>query len=224
MQRSRSNIARLASLLVAACLLLSCVPDTDTVKGAVGDVHATNGINAYQSGDYQEAVEQLQQALDLGVTIYSRAQIFTILGNAFSELEQYDNAIDAHNTALELDPESHEAWVNLGVVYRLTGDLDQAEYCYNQALSFNPDYPEAHSSLGVLYIVRGEPEKAVESLERAIELAPQYAVAYGNLALAYAIVGRFDDADAVLKQAIVLGYENAPIIRERIDELKAMDE
>ena len=68
--------------------------------------------------------------------------------------------------------------------------------------------------------MKNEPEKAIEEFKKALELDANLAVAYGNAALAYAMLGDWDKADEYLKQSIVLGYENADIMRERIEELK----
>ena len=189
-----------------------------------GDVHANRGIAAYEAGRYDEAIDELQQAIEAGVTQYDIEEVYTILGNTYDNLDLYDEAIEVHEKALELNPDYYKAWVNLGVTYRHKGDLDRAEESYNKALNLEPDYAELHASIGALDIIKGEPEKAIEGLERAIELDSQLAVAHANLALAYAMVGRFEEAEASLQQAIVLGYDNWAVMQERIDSLKAFQD
>jgi len=209
---------------VIALLLLMVATIACSNNVSDGDEYASRGIEAYEAGRYDEAVNELQQAIEAGVTQYDIEEVYTILGNTYDNLDLYDEAVDAHEKALELNPDYFKAWVNLGITYRHEGDLDRAEESYNKALNLAPDYAELHASIGALDIIMGEPEKAIEALERAIGLDSQLAVAHSNLALAYAMVGRFEEAEASLQQAIILGYDNWAVIQERIDSLKAVQE
>lgn len=206
-------------LLLLPVVLFGCSNNADN-----GDEYASRGIDAYEAGRYDEAIVELEQAIEAGVTRHDIEEVYTILGNTYDSLDLYDKAIEAHEKALELNPDFFQAWVNLGITYRHQGDLDRAEESYNKALTLEPDYAELHASIGALDIFKGEPEKAIVALERAIELDSQLAVAHSNLALAYAMVGRFEEAEASLQQAIVLGYENPTVIQDRIDSLKAIKE
>ncbi|MGE0493149.1 MAG: tetratricopeptide repeat protein [Vulcanimicrobiota bacterium] len=184
-----------------------------------GEDKARDGVKAYQARRFQESVQLLKSALDLGVK--ERPLILTILGNAYDELEDYDQAIASHKQALRENPKLYQGWTNLGVAYRHVGDYDAAEKAYQKALEIKPDYAELHASLGALYIYREQPKKAIASLEKAIELDPKLPVAYANISLAYAMADRFEEAEEALEQAVKLGYRNGPAIRKQIDGLKA---
>lgn len=176
---------------------------------------------AFDAEDYEKAAKLYQAAIDAGKAKGSDlVYLYTSLGLSYDKLDRFDEAIVAYRKALDIDPKAHEVWVNLGVVYRLKGDYDQAIAHYQKALDINPKYAEAHSSLGTLYLLQGDAQAAIDKFETAIKLNPNLAVAHGNLALAYATANRFEDADASLRQSIVLGYKNADVIRERIDQLK----
>jgi cytochrome c-type biogenesis protein CcmH/NrfG len=168
-----------------------------------------------------DAIRKLESEIATGITERSLEETYTVLGNHYNQIKQFDKAITAHKKAIELNPNYYIAWVNLGITYRLIGNFDEAEKSYNKALSIEPNYAELHTSLGVLYTLKNEPHKAIEPLEKAIKLNPQLAVAYGNLALAYAMIGRFEDAENSLNQAITLGYKEGATVRERIISLKA---
>ena len=208
-------------IVLQIVLTLTSFAAEPAVGQGKGDRAAERGIALYQQGDYPAAELALDSALAAGVSKYPREQLYTILGNTLNELNRFDEAIAAHRKALEINPRLHEAWVNLGIVYRLTGDFEQAEVCYLKALAIAPNYAQLHASLGALYIFKDEPHKAIPSLERAIALDRQLAVSHANLALAYAMIGKFDEAESALRRAIVLGYRNAATIQERIDALKA---
>jgi Flp pilus assembly protein TadD len=170
--------------------------------------------------DFARAAEFFERAIEEGLRGDSLAEAHTALGNALSELGRLDEARKEHEQALEIDPNQHQAWVNLGVVHRLQGDLDEAERCYREALRIAPEYAELHASLGALHIFRDEPERAIDALRHSISLNPQLPIAHANLAMALAMVGDFPGAESTLRHAVVLGYPNAAAVRERIDGLK----
>jgi tetratricopeptide (TPR) repeat protein len=117
-----------------------------------GDRAADRGIALYQQRDYEAALRALDTALSAGVFRYPLEQLYTIRGNMLNELNRFEEAVSAHRKALEINPQLHEAWVNLGIVYRLMGDYEHAEICYLRALEIAPNYAELHASVGALYI------------------------------------------------------------------------
>ena len=185
-----------------------------------GDADVEEGQRLIEAGQYAESNTVLEGALEKGTDIYSESIVLTMIGNNYNELDEFDKSLEYHARAIEADPENYKAYVNQGIVYRLIGEYDKAEASYTKALELEPNYAELHASMGALAIFQNKPEKAVEHLERSIELDDSLAVAHSNLALAYATAGRFDDADAALQQAIIRGYQDADIIKERIDELR----
>lgn len=200
------------ALLGASCFKM---PDT-------GDQSVRRGILAYTEGKHLEAVQAFESALRKGVSDVKEEEVYTCLGNAYSELEEFEKSIAAHQRAIEINPDFHKAWVNLGVVYRRCDQFDDAERCYKKALELQPDYPALHASLGALYVFQGKYDEAVGHLEKAVALDKQLVVGWSNLAMAYAAVGRFSDAEAALKKAVMLGYPNGDLIKSRIDGLKSL--
>ncbi|MEM8809175.1 MAG: tetratricopeptide repeat protein [Cyanobacteria bacterium P01_G01_bin.38] len=189
-------------------------------ENASGDERLEAGALAYDEGNLAEAATQVEAALNQGVTEYDLDQAHTILGNIYTDLDRYEDAIAQHQQALALNQQNHEAWVNLGVTYRLLGNYLEAENAYQKALALNPDYPELHASLGALYVVKGDSALAISHLEKAASLDGNLSITFANLALAYAMDNRFEEADTTLRRALALGYNNGDIIRERIEEFK----
>jgi tetratricopeptide (TPR) repeat protein len=186
-----------------------------------GDTYAERGIRHFENKEYNEAIDDLKRAVELGLKHIALDDVCTIIGNCYNELENYSESIFWHKRALDANPQAYKAWVNLGIVHRLQGDYDDAEESYRQAIEVNPDYAEAYASLGALYIFRDDLDQAIPTLERAVKLDDTVAVSHANLSLAYAMDGRYEEAHRTLKAAIVRGYENGDIIRERIESLEA---
>lgn len=186
-----------------------------------GDFLIDQAITLYQNGDLKRSESLFQQGLQSGIKTHDPAEVYTILGNVYNELDRYPEAIEAHQHALQINPHYFKAWTNLGIVYRLTAQYSKAEDCYLKALKINPDYAELHASLGALYITHHQAfDKAITHLKRAIHLDPGLAIAYSNLALALASTGQFQEAEKNLKTAVLKGYKNAERLKQMIDNLK----
>jgi tetratricopeptide (TPR) repeat protein len=105
------------------------------------------------------------------------------------ELEQtgspIENVVEAYEKAIELDPNSAGALVNLGTIHFNGRDFARAKGFYEKALEVDPQYALAHFDLANLYDERGDRTKAVEHYQAALRIAPNYADAHYNLALLY---------------------------------------
>jgi tetratricopeptide (TPR) repeat protein len=95
------------------------------------------------------------------------------------------DVITAYKRAIELDPHTAGAHVNLGTIYFNARKWSEAEYHYKQALAADPNYSLAHFDLGNLYDERGNQALAAEHYIQALRITPNYADAHYNLALVY---------------------------------------
>jgi tetratricopeptide (TPR) repeat protein len=105
------------------------------------------------------------------------------------ELEQsggpHEQIIEAYQKAVELDPLSAGALVNLGTIHFNAQLWKEAERYYLEAIKADPEYALAHFDVANLYDERGDRNKALEHYEAALRLAPNYADAHYNVALLY---------------------------------------
>jgi tetratricopeptide (TPR) repeat protein len=105
------------------------------------------------------------------------------------ELEQtgapLPEIIEAYQKAVELDPTSAGALVNLGTIQFNARNWKEAERYYLEALKADPHYALAHFDLANLYDERGDRVRAQDHYQAALEISPSYADAHYNLALLY---------------------------------------
>ncbi|MGK0357913.1 MAG: tetratricopeptide (TPR) repeat protein [Bradymonadia bacterium] len=87
--------------------------------GATAEVHNNLGLVYHAAGDYQGAAEQYEFALARWPDMIA-AQIN--LGNSLKGQQRYTDAVKALLKALKLDPNSPDAYFNLGILY-LDGDI-----------------------------------------------------------------------------------------------------
>lgn len=93
--------------------------------------------------------------------------------------------IEAYQKAIELDPGSAGALVNLGTIYFNARNFTLAERYYTQATETDPEYALAHFDLGNLRDECGDRGRALEHYLAALRISPNYADAHYNIALLY---------------------------------------
>jgi len=114
------------------------------------------------------------------------------------------DALDWLRTAVSLDPELGQAWVNYGVVLRRLGELEAAEEAYRQALEVNPRTVSAYQNLATLLRLQGRDREAQELdavAERRGSRNPYNYVNLGDLSLRS---GELEEARRLYRKALNL--------------------
>ena len=105
---------------------------------------------------------------------------------------------------ISLQPDSFEAWYNLGVSTSQQGRFDESVAAYEKALALDPKnalYPAALNNLGTVHLDRGDKAKAIARWEEAVKASPAQLEARYNLASQYLEQDRLDDAIPLLEEA-----------------------
>jgi tetratricopeptide (TPR) repeat protein len=133
-----------------------------------------------------------------------------------------EQAIEAYQKVVELNPEAAGARVNLGTIYYRMRNFAEAETHYLAAIEADPTYPLAEFNLGNLYDEQGRHAEAESHYRRALELNPHYADAHFNLALLCERTG--DTLKAVHHWKTYLKLDSmgqwADIARRQLERLK----
>lgn len=132
------------------------------------------------------------------------------------------DAIKAYESAINLDPTSAGAWLNLGTIFFNARQFSKAESHYRKALEADPKYALAHFNIANLYDERGDYERALRHYQEAVRLHPSYADAYYNLALLYQASGRVMEAVRQWKTYLKLDPNSSwsAIARRELDKLR----
>jgi len=124
------------------------------------------GIELMKLGDYAEAVEAFQQALE----IYPDSEkIYSNLGIALGHDRRFDEAVVAFQEALKINPQNWETYNNLGIALGSQEKYDQALAAFQEAIALNPDAPMSYHNSAVAYIKQERWQEAINSLEAAQE-------------------------------------------------------
>lgn len=200
---------------VAAPLLLAWALAAPALAGKSADVRTgsfrdlSEGVAAYQRGDYATAVEKLQAAAGTALNSF-RAHYY--LGLALHAARRFPEAVAALEIALDLDPSQVQAHVALGDAWLRRGDADEALAAYVRALKLHSEYAPALDGIGRTYESKADEEKALEYFRRAITINKGYAEAYVHLADLYLRQDRRDDAVRLLLEAVTTRPDFAPAL------------
>ena len=137
--------------------------------GAVGREDAAPGDSAYDPGPTAE------QWYEAGCAL---------------EATSPEQAREAYQRALEIDPRVTDAHINLGRQLHIAGELGRAEPHYREAARLDPDDPTPHFNLGVLLEEVGRRDEAVHAYRQAILRDPDFADAHCNIGLLLESLGR----------------------------------
>lgn len=120
-----------------------------------------------------------------------------------------EGAMEWLETAVRLDPELADGWVNLGVVRRRLGDLEGAEAAYQRALQENAGASAAYHNLAALYRLQGREGLVEELLTLADESGNRNPFTYLRLGDIHLRQGELEAAQRFYRRASQLDPELA---------------
>ena len=124
------------------------------------------------AGHADEAEQLLQQTPD-GET--DTAAYYYHLGMVREVQGQYEEALDAYERALQLEPAHRGTLFRMAYLYDLRGQEDLAMDYYKQCIQQPPVHEGALVNLGVLYEDAGQYDEAIECYERVLVVNPNHA-------------------------------------------------
>lgn len=84
--------------------------------------------------------------------------------------ESYEEALDAYEKAIELDPEHELAWYNKGLVLFSLEQYNDAVIAYKHALNINPSSVDSWYNLGLTLGKTGNLSESEEAFARSLQL------------------------------------------------------
>lgn len=96
----------------------------------------------------------------------------TLLGQLFGDAGAFAEAVEPLKRAVELDPNSFQAWHNLGVTYFRLNQYKEARAPLERAVALRPEFYGSVVLLGATLYMLGDDEAALPVLERAHRLNP----------------------------------------------------
>lgn len=125
--------------------------------------------NAFESGDYKKAKENLLKTPNLN----SNTDALFKLGTSHFKLGEYEDAKKCFEQILKLTPKDINTLLNLAQLLEQQGNYEEAIEIYNKILSQNDKDILAYLRIGNIYSKQGKYESALEILEKAKQISPE---------------------------------------------------
>jgi tetratricopeptide (TPR) repeat protein len=170
-------------------------------------------------GNYERAEATLRQAIEYEPKY---ADLYYNLGICLQFQKRYDEAIDAYQTALKLQPGMLVAHQNLALAYIDSSRSPEA----GKHLQFllNAGFQEfwVKEKLGTILLEAGDYAGAEKLYREALKMHPRWPEGYANFGIALAELGKLDDAALAFRAAIELDPRNESLKQnlQRLEELR----
>jgi tetratricopeptide (TPR) repeat protein len=155
------------------------------------------GTLEIQRSNVKAGVELLRQAAAQRPDV---AEIHNNLGIACKTLEQWGEAAEAFERALNVDPNYAPAYFNLADLSQTLGQIDTATQFYLRAIKLDPDEPQAFRRLGEILFAQENWTGAEQCFCRVLAIGNLQHDRYGllevlsKLAMSYIKQEKLDDA------------------------------
>ncbi len=128
------------------------------------------GLCLFNNGEYEQAISQLQQALDLNPA-HDQARLLTSL--VYLKKSKADEAIAEIRKVLATNPKNPAAHSILGSAFFAKGMSAEGIAELNRALELDPELVDARFKKGVFELSRGKTGEAEAELSTAVRIDPE---------------------------------------------------
>jgi tetratricopeptide (TPR) repeat protein len=167
------------------------------------------GTVHHAMGETEPAVAFYRQALELSPDPFA----YFNMGNLLYSEERYEEALEAFEQAVALEPREPANHRSLGDTYLKIGRADDARRSWAEAvglgrerLRVNPEDADEMANLAVCEAKLGHFPSAERHAARAVETAPTHSAVLFHAAVALALAGQPERAVETLQEAVEQGY------------------
>ena len=179
---------------------------------------------------YDDACEHYKFAIDRNPDPEWTAIVCQALASLYHNIfDDIDTAIDLLKTAIILDENNDEIFVELGDIYLQTDDIDSAIKAYCEAIKLNPKNAVSYNKCAMALWKKDYLEEAIIAYHKAIAIAPDYYSAYNNLGVIYLDGIRnlreakklFETAISLKKNYVMAHFNLGRVLQEQGNNIEA---
>jgi len=125
-------------------------------------------------------------------------------GNSLMKSGNYQGAIDSYNKAISIEKD-HRSFYQLGVAYRKSNNLPEAEKAFKSSIQLNSNFDIAYNGLGGTYFSMKNYSAAIENFKKLEELSKSNDIknkAKDNISRSYTLLGKENLSDGKTNDAI----------------------
>lgn len=126
-------------------------------------------------GNYKGDTERALEYVERGLTINSASPVFwSSKGYSLLKLRRYSEAEQALDTALRLQPDFVNGWINLGEVHMRQNQLGKAIDALNKALQLSPSSLDARLYIVQCFMMSRQFDKAQSHMGQLLQQEPKF--------------------------------------------------
>ena len=168
-------------------------------KVSIHPASSNNLNNVLSVMDNKEIKNDLKKSEDVD-TWFSR-------GVASEKISKYEEAIQAYDKALEINPKFFYAWDGKGNILSKMGRYEEAIHSYYKALEINPEYANSWDGRGDVLSKLGRYIEAIQSYDKALEINPGYLDSWYSKGNVLYMLGRYEEAIQAYDKALEINPE-----------------
>lgn len=195
-------------------------------------IHYALGMAYRGMGETEKAREHLQKQGPVGVTVADPLadelketvrgeRLHLLRGRAAFNVRRFAEASAAFKKAVEANPVSVTARINLGSSLAEMGDEGAAVEQFKEAVRLEPENPTAHFNLGLLLSKRNEREDAARSFRAVLKSNPKDAQARSLLARELLLMGKTEEATTELARLVEASPDDESLLLDYVKLLMA---
>ena len=165
------------------------------------------------------AVKQYYGALEdiklLSIEWVDSSKVDFLAGLVYTELQQFESAINAFSRAHQKDPENKEIEINLGNVFYHINQFDSARVYLEQHITNEDQQAIAYNTLSLIAVKEKRIEEAAAYVDSALAIMPGDAIYLNNKGFVLLQQLRIMEADSVLNRSMQANPYNAWVYRNK---------
>lgn len=156
----------------------------------------------------QKNEENSKKINEINELIFSHINNTLTRAHLLSQLGRFEEALDAYEKALELEPDYVLTWNNKGTALMNLNRYEEALMAFNKAIEVDSGHVLAWHNKGVILNELGCSEEALEAYNKVIELDPTDFIAWNDKSTVLVDLKRFREALEAYEKAIELSASN----------------
>jgi tetratricopeptide (TPR) repeat protein len=125
-------------------------------------------------------------------------------GNALLSAYQYDEALEAFQTALKLRPKEPSVHFKIGRLFLQKGDYKNAHTAFRNTLNLNPEAIEAYYEMARIAQATQKLDQAYQALDKALSISPDHEECLKLKAKLFEQEGRYEEAQPLFRKLAVI--------------------
>ncbi len=172
-------------------------------------VNSNLGISLLKIGDFQDAAENLANAIGNASNNIDKAHLYSHLGEAYLGLEDFDKAIENFDKSLQFKDNDYTVIAKMAMALCRKNDPEQALGCLNSAIELAPKEGKLYIIKGQALHMLGKNDEAELAYSKAQEISPADPEVILESAKYLISLEKLDEALAKFDQGIELNPDDA---------------